>query len=159
MTEAIKLVGKYGYNFKINKFQKDEKTFIENNKLHYRTIPEGLLLLMNNKPIEEKKFKLTSTMIDLSRNQVFKLDYFKEVLIKHALLGFDEIWLYLEDTYEVKEYPKFGYMRGRYSKEELKELNKFANILGITLIPCVQNIRSYGTIFKMVFNWSLQRHI
>lgn len=148
MTEAIKLVSKYGYNFKISKFKKDSKTFIEGDKLHYRTIPEGLLLLINDGPINEKKFKLTSTMIDLSRNQVFKLDYFKEVLVKHALLGFDEVWLYLEDTYEVKEYPKFGYMRGRYSKEELKELNIFANTLGITLIPCVQTLGHMSQFLK-----------
>ena len=34
--------------------------------------------------------------------------------------------LYTEDTYEVDGQPYFGYMRGRYSKEEMKEIDDFA---------------------------------
>lgn len=148
MKQAIKLVNEYGFELNVKKTKKDEKTYIKDDTLYYRTIPEGLLCLLNGQPLKETPFKQTSTMIDLSRNQVFKLAYFKEVLVKHALLGFDEVWLYLEDTYEVKQHPKFGYMRGRYSKEELLALNAFANKLGITLVPCIQTLGHMAQFLK-----------
>ena len=34
--------------------------------------------------------------------------------------------LYTEDTYEVDNEPYFGYMRGRYSADELRELDDYA---------------------------------
>ena len=46
--------------------------------------------------------------------------------------------LYKEDTYEVNEEPYFGYMRGRYSKAEMKQIDAFARSIGITVVPCIQ---------------------
>ena len=37
-------------------------------------------------------------------------------------MGLNSMMLYTEDTYTVDNYPYFGYLRGRYSKEELKEI-------------------------------------
>lgn len=48
--------------------------------------------------------------------------------------------VYTEDTYEVKAYPYFGYMRGRYTEEELKECDQYAAELGIEMIPCIQTL-------------------
>ena len=55
-----------------------------------------------------------------------------------ALFGMNMLMLYTEDTYEVKEYPLFGYQRGRYTEEELRELDDYAASLGIEIIPCIQ---------------------
>ncbi len=38
---------------------------------------------------------------------------------------------YTEDTYEVDGEPFFGYMRGRYTKAEMKEIDAFAEELGV----------------------------
>ena len=54
----------------------------------------------------------------------------------------------MEDVFEIKELPKFGYLRGKYSKEELKELVDFSNQLGITLIPCVQTLGHMGQFLR-----------
>ena len=48
--------------------------------------------------------------------------------------------LYTEDTYEVEGEPYFGYFRGRYSVQEMQELDAFANSIGMTLIPCIQTL-------------------
>ena len=50
------------------------------------------------------------------------------------------LMLYTEDTYEVPEYPYFGYMRGRYSQSQLQELDAYAKGYGIELIPCMQTL-------------------
>lgn len=56
--------------------------------------------------------------------------------------------LYTEDTYEIEDEPYFGYLRGRYSKDELKELNAYCNERGIELIPCIQTLGHLTTIFR-----------
>ena len=57
-------------------------------------------------------------MLDCSRNAVYRLDFIQTYLETMALLGMNTLYLYLEDTYEIPEYPYFGQMRGRYSQKE-----------------------------------------
>nr|MBQ4319666.1 beta-N-acetylhexosaminidase [Clostridia bacterium] len=52
------------------------------------------------------------------------------------------------DTYEIENRPYFGYMRGRYTKAELKELDAYALKLGIELIPCIQMLGHLATHLK-----------
>ena len=77
-------------------------------------------------------------MADCSRNAVMSVEGVKKQLRYLALMGFDSMMLYTEDTYEIKEYPYFGRMRGRYTAAELRELDDYADRLGIELIPCIQ---------------------
>ena len=54
-------------------------------------------------------------MIDCSRNALLRMEAF-EVLVKRlALMGYSTVQLYTEDTYEIIEYPYFGYLRGSYA--------------------------------------------
>ena len=39
-------------------------------------------------------------------------------------------------------------MRGRFSQEELRELDDYADSLGIELIPCIQALAHLGSIFR-----------
>lgn len=119
--------------------------------LYIKNIPQGLLYIQNKNlsaKVKPNPFKHTSTMIDLSRNAVMNFNYFKEVIIKHALLGFNEVWLYMEDVFKIKEEPKFGYMRGSYSQEELIKMVEFAEKLGITLIPCIQTLGHFSQFLR-----------
>jgi hypothetical protein len=84
-------------------------------------------------------------MVDMSRNAVMKVDTVMQMMRKMALMGHNTFMLYTEDTYEIEEYPYFGYMRGRYTKGELKELDAYAASLGIELIPCVQMLGHLST--------------
>ena len=52
-------------------------------------------------------------MLDCSRNAVYRLDFVREYLQMMAFAGMNTLYLYLEDTYEIPEYPYFGQMRGR----------------------------------------------
>ncbi len=86
------------------------------------------------------RFKLDGVMLDCSRNGVMKLDMVKKFIRYMAVMGLDTLMLYTEDTYEIPEYPYFGYMRGRYSCDELKEMDEYAYLYGIELIPCIQTL-------------------
>ncbi len=94
----------------------------------------------NYDTIQPARFKLDGVMLDCSRNGVMKLDVVKKFIRYMAIMGLDTLMLYTEDTYEIPEYPYFGYMRGRYSCDELKEMDDYAYSYGIELIPCIQTL-------------------
>lgn len=87
-----------------------------------------------------KNFDSFGVMIDCSRNAVPNLDSLKHFFSVIAKMGYNCAMLYTEDTYEVQNQPFFGYKRGRYSVEELRELDEFAESVGIELIPCIQTL-------------------
>ncbi len=90
--------------------------------------------------VESPRFTMNGAMLDASRNAVIKVDGIKDLLRKIAVMGLNTLMVYTEDTYEVEEYPYFGYMRGRYTAEELKECDQYAAELGIEMIPCIQTL-------------------
>ncbi|MBQ9761311.1 MAG: family 20 glycosylhydrolase [Clostridia bacterium] len=85
-------------------------------------------------------YTLLSYMADMSRNAVYNIPTAKKMIRLLALCGYDSLMLYTEDTYEMPEYPYFGYMRGRFTKAELKELDDYGYRFGIELIPCIQTL-------------------
>ena len=87
-----------------------------------------------------KKFDTFGVMIDMSRNAVMSMDGLRRFLPLLKKMGYNCVMLYTEDTYEIDGEPYFGYMRGRYTKAEMKEIDAFAASLGMTLIPCVQTL-------------------
>lgn len=97
---------------------------------------------------EEPQFKMTGVMIDSSRNSVLKVQSIKEILTKMALMGLNMLMLYTEDTYELEGEPHFGYLRGRYSYNELKECDDYADVFGIEIIPCIQTLGHLGQVLK-----------
>lgn len=93
-------------------------------------------------------FQKFGVMFDCSRNAVMNFNTFKKMVDILSSLGYNTIRMYTEDTYEVDEEPYFGYMRGRYSKEELKEMDQYAASKNIELIPCIQTLAHLGGIFR-----------
>jgi len=98
-----------------------------------------------NQITETPLFDTNGAMVDMSRNAVMKVSSVKAMLRKLALMGMNMFMLYTEDTYEIEGRPYFGYMRGRYTKEELKELDAYAGKLGIEIIPCIQVLGHLAT--------------
>ena len=95
-----------------------------------------------------KHFDTFGVMIDMSRNAVMSVAGLKRFLPLLKKMGYNCVMLYTEDTYEVDGEPYFGYMRGRYTKEEMKELDAFATSLGMTMIPCIQTLAHLNAIFR-----------
>lgn len=112
--------------------------------LSYHKLPElcrGLTMLSygQDKPYcEIPAHDDLCTMVDCSRNAVMNIPSAKRMLRYMALMGFTSLMLYTEDTYKMPEYPYFGHLRGGYSKEELREIDDYAAIFGIEVIPCMQ---------------------
>ena len=98
---------------------------------------------------QHAKFDTLTLMADCSRNAVLKPAAVKQLMNELAILGFNGLMLYTEDTYELEGHPYFGHLRGRYSAAELKELDAYGKDLGIELIPCIQTLAHLNAIF----NW------
>ena len=114
----------------------------------------GLSLLLQNIDREEfflqekPFFKTCGAMFDVSRNAVAKPETVQFFLRKMALMGLDMLMLYTEDTFAVPDEPYFGYLRGRYSTDELKALDDYAAKLGIEVVPCIQTLGHLEQILK-----------
>ena len=87
---------------------------------------------------EKIPFRHFGTMVDMSRNAVMNVSGVKKWIDVTSDLGYNTLMLYTEDTYEIADSPYFGYMRGRYSKAELKEIDAYAREKDMELIPCTQ---------------------
>lgn len=97
---------------------------------------------------EHPVFEHLTYMADCSRNGVCSPDHLRRLMVKLSLMGYDRIMLYTEDTYQVESYPYFGHFRGRYSRQELRELDEFAASLGIEMVPCIQTLAHLNAIFR-----------
>lgn len=95
---------------------------------------------------EKNNFQDVCLMVDCSRNGVMSVKQAKSFMVKAAMLGYNSFMLYTEDTYEVNNEPEFGYLRGRYTKAELKDLDAFSVSVGIELIPCIQTLAHLNTV-------------
>ncbi len=89
---------------------------------------------------EAPDFTTLGIMLDVSRGAVIKPSQVKKIIGYIARMGYNTLMLYTEDVYEMEKYPYFGYLRGRYTKAELREIVSYAAKFGIETIPCIQTL-------------------
>ena len=87
-------------------------------------------------------------MLDCSRNAVFTVEKVKSMIRTLAKMGMNVLMLYTEDTYEVPGEPYFGSYRGRYTKAEIQEMDAYASMFGIELVPCIQTLAHLHNALK-----------
>lgn len=92
-------------------------------------------------------FDFNGLMIDCSRNGVLNVSYAKKMIEQLAMIGQNVFMLYMEDTYKLASEEYFGYLRGAYTTEELKEIDDYAHMFGIELIPCIQTLAHLNQFF------------
>ena len=97
---------------------------------------------------EHASFRTNGLMLDASRNAVPRPEAVKRLIVRMALMGLDILMLYTEDTYEVEGYPYFGYMRGGYSKADIRGMDDYAAQFGIEMMPCIQTLGHHSMILR-----------
>ena len=124
-------------------------------KIKYNTEHEFFYLFMRylvekdaNSHIDVPSVGRLGFMVDCSRNAVWKISSVKKCIVYLAFMGYGYLELYTEDTYEIPNEKHFGYMRGRYSVEEIKDIDSFAKLFGIELVPCIQTLAHLNGIFR-----------
>ncbi len=92
--------------------------------------------------------KRFGVMLDMSRNAVMNPDEVKRFADTVKSFGYNMLQLYTEDTYEVPDEPYFGYLRGKYSQAELKDIVEYCESIGVEVIPCVQTLAHLNQLFR-----------
>lgn len=92
--------------------------------------------------------KRFGVMLDASRNAVMKPEEVKKFATLLKKMGYNMLQLYTEDTYEIPEEPYFGYLRGRYTKEELKDIVSYCESIGMEVIPNIQTLAHLSQLFQ-----------
>ncbi|MDO5337753.1 MAG: beta-N-acetylhexosaminidase [Eubacteriales bacterium] len=105
---------------------------------------------------EAASMEQLGAMLDCSRNGVLRTETVKRYIRIMAELGMNQLMLYTEDTYEIPEYPSFGAFRGRYTAQEIRECDAYAEIFGIELVPCIQTLAHLHTPLRWPVMQSLQ---
>ena len=169
LIQPLKILAKR-YNFKLGQTgrtiiatQTDENILkinaTENNvEIVYKELPaffRAIMILDKNEKKGKLSFELSTNiwfdfnglMIDCSRNGVLNVSYAKEMIEQLAIIGQNVFMLYMEDTYKLESEKYFGYLRGAYTKEELKEIDDYAHLFGIELIPCIQTLAHLDQFF------------
>ena len=123
--------------------------------LEYETIPQKLrgyflieqeikkgnrVFFIHQKP----HFEICGPMLDLSGNPLMTVDAVCQYILSMAKLGLNMVMLYMEDSFELPGYPKFGYMRGHYTQEELRRIDDYAYSLGVEVIPSIQTLGHFS---------------
>ena len=93
-------------------------------------------------------FSRNGVMLDCSRNAVFTVEKVKSFIRIMAKLGMNTLMLYTEETYTVPDEPYFGAYRGRYSQDEIREMDAYARTFGIELVPCIQTLAHLHNALK-----------
>lgn len=104
---------------------------------------EGITELSQSKRIDHLGY-----LVDTARNAVPTVKSMKELFIRLASFGYDRVYMYMEDVMQVENEPFYGHLRGRYSFDELKEMDRYADELGIELVPCIQTLAHLNCLFK-----------
>ena len=115
---------------------------IEDSKLYSRRDAQRLLEFRM-----EHFFAKNGLMLDLSRNAVAQIDILKQFIREMAFMGHSWFMLYMEDVYEVEGAPYFGALRGRYSIKDLQEVDRYAQLFGVQLVPCIQTLAHVNQYF------------
>ena len=97
---------------------------------------------------ESMRVKRAGVSLDVSRNAAPTVDTIKRIIRTCALMGYGFIMLYMEDMYPVPGARKFGYMRGRYTAEELRAVDDYAAMFGIEVIPYIQTLAHLSQVLK-----------
>lgn len=97
---------------------------------------------------EKPNFDKLGVMIDVSRGHCLKPETVKDIMRITAKMGYNRIMLYTEDTFLLEEYPYFGYMRGAYTEDELKDMVDYGENLGLECVPCIETLSHMEHILR-----------
>ena len=97
---------------------------------------------------EEMSCEELGFMLDCSRNAVMRVEQLKKYVRILALMGYTYVGLYMEDTFEVKEEPYVGYMRGAMTQAELKEIDQYAAGFGMEVRAFIQTLAHLNQITR-----------
>lgn len=79
-------------------------------------------------------------MIDLSRGKALNIETIKRLALNAKAFGYTYINLYIEDLITLEEYPAYGYLRGKFSDDEVHEIVTYCDSINLEVYPAIQTL-------------------
>ncbi|MFX1448282.1 MAG: family 20 glycosylhydrolase, partial [Promethearchaeota archaeon] len=104
--------------------------------------------------IDFPRLEIRGVSDDISRGQAAKIDNLKKFIKILSHFKINHYYLvYMQDMFKFENYPEIGKGRGRYSKEEIKDLFNYAKEHFVELIPIFQIIGHWENILHHEDYW------
>ena len=97
---------------------------------------------------QNANFDELTYMCDCSRNAVPKKGTLKKLIRHLAVMGYQTLGLYMEDTFVVKNQPYVGYLRTPYTREDIREIDEYCRLFGMELVPYIQTLAHFNTLVR-----------
>ena len=94
-------------------------------------------------------FQFRGISDDISRGQISKMDNFKKIIRFISQYKMNTYMPYMEDVFHFENHPKIGEGRGALSKEEVAELDAFANKHHVQIIPIFETLGHMENILRI----------
>lgn len=85
-----------------------------------------------------KRFNELSVLLETSSGITPTAATLKRFIGIISKMGYNKIYLGMADSYKIKGLPRFGYKRGGYSVEDLREIDEYAKKCGVELVAQIQ---------------------
>ncbi len=96
--------------------------------------------------MSQKRF---GALICCASNAVMQVGVVKKLILALEKMGYNLLELCIDDMYQIDSEPFFGYLRGGYTHDEIKEMDKFAREHGVELVPCIQTLAHLDNLVKL----------
>lgn len=97
---------------------------------------------------EDSFFETIGVMFNMSNMAPSTVEGTKELLDYLAVMGYNMMMLYTEDTIKLESRPCFGLFRGRYTPDDLRAIDDYAFAYGIEVIPCLECLGHMSAYLK-----------
>ncbi len=94
-------------------------------------------------------YKNFGALICCASNGVMKVERVKDLIDHLAKMGYNLLELCIDDMYKIESEPYFGYLRGGYTKEEIREMDAYAISRGVELVPVAQTLAHLTNLVKL----------
>ena len=88
-------------------------------------------------------------LVCCASNGVMKPTTVKKLVDILEKIGYNLLELCIDDLYRIDDEPFFGYMRGGYTHDEIKDLNAYCRLHGVELVPCIQTLSHLDNLVKL----------
>ncbi|MFX0075504.1 MAG: family 20 glycosylhydrolase [Candidatus Hermodarchaeota archaeon] len=104
--------------------------------------------------IDFPRLEIRGISDDISRGQAATVNNLKKFIRNLSHFKINHYYLvYMQDMFEFRDFPDIGKGRGRYTKEEIKELFEYAKDHYVELIPIFQTIGHWENILHNEKYW------
>lgn len=123
--------------------------------LYYASLTLSQIVINNKnknlpvlKIVDYPNMKFRGISDDVSRGQVSTLENFKRIIKFISEYKMNTYMPYMEDIIKFEKYPEIGVGRGALTKDEIREIVKYANEHFVEVIPIFQTLGHYENILS-----------